>query len=636
MSKKQKILSTVLASSFLIGTVGCDVETVGLLTDVAKSFLKDLKDGNKATLDLATVDEEGNEQALASDEVERVEVDGQPVDFTFDDEGNIVLADLDFSSDVEVEAEVFLKGFDRPVLLVISPDGQKRDAIKKKAKISIDKKKKFVLNDRVETFKEGADEEVEFAKKAVPFKLGKIAEELKGKRVVGLFFDGQRVPQTDARVSKDGVLWVNVSAARRFLFSVTASQLAKKARKAKAKSVDITQSASFKKKKAALKKKVLKSKKRFVRRRVVTKTRVVKTTRIVRKSSSRTFRTAQTRGANISINIDLNATIRKLSPAQRAKLDARKKQIKQQQKAKLEAAKNRAKASAKKRKKKLVAGKAQFKGKELTAKKVANLSGAAKAKLAKEGSFVDRTLYIIAIGDDGKPCVFKFKLTAERIQDLYIKLEKRAKFAKAKANAARKRFEEASQSGDVEDLDEFVEEIAEETDEEELIISEGGADDLEVELEPEEIDEDSDTDGEQVDSVEEAEEIIEAEEIEEAVEEEVAEEIAADLEEETGEEVDPDEIELDIDEDDVEEIEAEEGLADEVEEEIVDEDLIDEQIDEEFEEAVEAEEEAEAEEEDAEAEELALEELLEEDEEFSEEDLVETSDEDAGEEFTEE
>lgn len=593
-NQKQAVLTSLLAGSFMLSTVGCTAQQIAAATDAAKQILAELKTGNSAELDLDLVDENGEEQALAQDEVESVMVDGQETPFTFDENGNIKLENFSFENDVEVEAEIKLKGVDEPAVIVIAPNGQARNAIKQKAKISFAKAngKRVLLQERIKTFRADLDPLVEAKKKSMKIKFGALQDKLKGKKIVAMYLDGARLPQSDVWIDEDGSVLMHVGLAKRILFN--ARHNFKKA-KAKAKNVSI-RTAQFEKKKAKMRKKILDKKSRFVRRRVVTKT-VVKT-----KTITKTFQTAQLR-KKVDINIDVNATLTKLNPEQKKKVDARKAQLK----------KNKQKLRAKRQKfqekagKALIAGAKKVRGKEINFRKAGKLRGQAAAHLAKEGVFINRTLYVVAKGQDGKLCVFKMNLTAERLQQLAEKLKARIQRAKARAQQARDKFKQEAQDH-ANDLDNFLEEQAALADEDEAIVAEG---EIELEAEAEDIDADSEAEVEEAADLAEVEEIIEAEEIEEELEAELQDELAAEVEEAGETLAEGEEVELDIDVADVDELEAEDPeLTDEVTTEVVDEDATD--LDAELAEAEEEAEEAEEEIDEQEAEELALEESVEE------------------------
>lgn len=618
---KKKLVTTLMASSLFLGT-SCTPEILTFATDLAGEVVSNefgkefgdltkealrgllqvfdlLESGNRLELNLVTVDDEGNETTIDTNDIESFRIAGtsySPRDLS----NNLIVDDFAFKNDVEAEAEIQLKGFESPTVVLVSPRGQSRNNIRLKGKIAYTEFQgpKVFLQDKVRTIRLEANELEEAKKTSVKLKTGPLAPKLKGKKIVVNCIDGEQLSPVDALIDEKGDLLFNISFARRILLA----QKVVENENVRRNSFSLRDE-NYERKKRAVRQRVLARRDQFIRREVFENSLV---------SSRRVdFNTKQfdfQNGFKFALDV-----LKKLAPEKKEKVEKKENEIKNERRSEIEERRNQQRSTSG-QDSDFVSGNTNIVGgRRLTRQNAAQFRGQAATKLAANGTYLPRTIYISAKPPGGgELCVFKLNITAKQLQSLATQINRRIEIAERKAKEARERLAKEAEKARKEQIDIIVEETAEEVYIEENII-EAEEDELAVELQAESISSESEDGVETASDLREVLEIIEAEEIEEELEDELAEELGGDV-------GNSDEFALDIDHKEVDSVEAEnEDITDEVGKTRIDEDKVD--LEELAKEADEEAKELDQDLEDAIATQLALEEALKEGE-LEQDDLV--------------
>lgn len=288
--QKTRIINTLLAGTVLLSTVGCSSESINAIAKGAgtaiataiKAFNETLTngDGNQAEVDLATVDELGNSTTVSSEQVEDVMVDGKRVNFAFNASGKMTIKNFPLNQ-ANAEAQVRLKGYDRPVIVLLHPgEGQSRGQIKVSAKISIANQgsRKVLLSQRAIDYVPAlseADMLKAQMKESIKLALGSAAaNKLKGKKIVSAWLDGDKIPQAQLWIDPMGHILVHNNVFLRYFMGLDGKGEVLR-NDDKITTVSFRESAAYKAKKTALRNKVLRNKEKYVVRKVVTEQKVV-------------------------------------------------------------------------------------------------------------------------------------------------------------------------------------------------------------------------------------------------------------------------------------------------------------------------------------------------------------------------
>lgn len=461
----KKVLLSLLAGSVFISGSGCTSEQLNLAVNLANQFLKDLESGNSASIDLQLVAESGQVTTVSNSDVEDVRIGGRRVKHRFNASGELLLEDFNLSDGAQAEAEVYLRGYQRPVIVVINPENQKRNNIRISAQVSVAStaQRKVVLDQRATITQVAKKDDLqEFLRNAVVFDLGsEAAAKLRGKQIVGVWLDGDRMPQNQLKVNTNGNVLMHTSAFLRYFMGLDAKGNFLQTDDSLT-TVSFRNSNAYKKIKENLRKKVLREKARYVETRVVTETRVVVTKKVV---TERRFVTQQIRAIPISqttlenrlrLQLALNrldaqkrAEIERkaqeektrLAVAERQKLDARLAELKQRQ-AELNARRPQSNLQV-----------VRVGNQTLENRQLASIRGLAATKLARDSKvYKNRTLYVLTRSQSGKMQLFKFVIKGKQVEVLAQRLEQRLNLAKQRADRARQRFSNAKGSVNVDEL----------------------------------------------------------------------------------------------------------------------------------------------------------------------------------------
>ncbi|MBT9546904.1 MAG: hypothetical protein IV090_16060 [Candidatus Sericytochromatia bacterium] len=461
----KKVLLSLLAGSVFITGSGCTPEQLNLAVNLANQFLKDLESGNSASIDLQLVAESGQVTTVSNSDVEDVKIGGRKVKHRFNASGELLLEDFNLSDGAQAEAEVYLRGYQRPVIVVINPENQKRNNIRISAQVSVaSTAQRNVVLDQRATITQVAkkDDLQEFLRNAVVFDLGsEAAAKLRGKQIVGVWLDGDRMPQNQIKVNTNGNVLMHTSAFLRFFMGLDAKGNFLNTDDSLT-TVSFRNSNAYKKIKENLRKKVLREKARYVQTRVVTETRVVVTKKVV---TERRFVTQQVRGVTISQTtlenrLRLQLALNRLDAQKRAEIE-RKAQEEKTRLAAAERQKLEARlAELKQRQAELNARRPQSNvqvvrvgNQTLESRQLASIRGLAATKLARDSKvYKNRTLYVLTRSQSGKMQLFKFVIKGKQVEVLAQRLEQRLNLAKQRADRARQRFSNAKGSVNVDEL----------------------------------------------------------------------------------------------------------------------------------------------------------------------------------------
>lgn len=464
MSFKKVLLSLLAGSVFITGS-GCTAEQLNLAVNLANQFLKDLESGNSASIDLQLVAESGQVTTVSNSDVEDVKIGGRKVKHRFNASGELLLEDFNLSDGAQAEAEVYLRGYQRPVIVVINPENQKRNNIRISAQVSVAStaQRKVVLDQRATITQVAKKDDLqEFLRNAVVFDLGsEAAAKLRGKQIVGVWLDGDRMPQNQLKVNTNGNVLMHTSAFLRFFMGLDAKGNFLNTDDSLT-TVSFRNSNAYKKIKENLRKKVLREKARYVQTRVVTETRVVVTKKVV---TERRFVTQQVRGVTISQTtlenrLRLQLALNRLDAQKRAEIE-RKAQEEKTRLAAAERQKLEARlAELKQRQAELNARRPQSNvqvvrvgNQTLESRQLASIRGLAATKLARDSKvYKNRTLYVLTRSQSGKMQLFKFVIKGKQVEVLAQRLEQRLNLAKQRADRARQRFSNAKGSVNVDEL----------------------------------------------------------------------------------------------------------------------------------------------------------------------------------------
>lgn len=473
MSLKKVVLSLLAGSLFISGT-GCTSEQLSLAVNLANQFLKELESGNSARIDLQLVAESGQISSVADGDVEDVRIGGRRVKHRFNASGELVVEDFNLSDGAQAEAEVYLRGYQRPVIVVINPENQRRNNIRINAQVSVAStaQRKVVLDQRATvTQVQKKDDLQEFLRNAVVFDLGsQAAAKLRGKQIVGVWLDGDRMPQNQLRVNTNGNVLMHTSAFLRYFMGLDAKGNFLRTDD-NLTTVSFRNANSYKKLKENLRKKVLREKARYVQTRVVTETRVVITKKVI---TEQRFVTQQLRVTPLSQTtlenrLRLQVALNRLDAQKRAEIERRAQEEKERlalaERQKLE----RRLAELKQRQAELNARRPQTNvevvrvgNRTLERRQLASIRGLAATKLARDSKvYKNRTLYVLTRTQAGKMQLYKFVINGKQIERLAQRLEQRLNLAKQRADRARQRFSNTQGSVNV---DELLSQVAAEVD----------------------------------------------------------------------------------------------------------------------------------------------------------------------------
>lgn len=464
MSFKKVLLSLLAGSVFITGS-GCTAEQLNLAVNLANQFLKDLESGNTASIDLQLVAESGQVSTVSDGDIEDVRIGGRKVKHRFSASGELVVEDFNLSDGAQAEAEVYLRGYQRPVIVVINPENQKRNNIRISAQVSVAStaQRKVVLDQRATvTQVQKKDDLQEFLRNAVVFDLGaQAAAKLKGKQIMGVWLDGDRMPQNQIKVQANGNVMMHTSAFLRYFMGLDAKGNFLRTDD-NLTTVSFRNSNAYKKLKDNLRKKVLREKARYVQTRVVTETRVVITKKVI---TEQRFVTQQIRAIPVSQTtldnrLRLQLALNRLDAQKRAEIERRA----QEEKTRLAAAERQKLearlAELKQRQAELNARRPQSNvqvvrvgNQTLERRQLASIRGLAATKLARDSKvYKNRTLYVLTRTPSGKMQLFKFVINAKQIERLAQRLEQRLNLAKQRADRARQRFTNVQGSVNVDEL----------------------------------------------------------------------------------------------------------------------------------------------------------------------------------------
>jgi hypothetical protein len=460
----KKILLSLLAGSLFISSTGCTTEQINLVANLANQFLQELESGNRASIDLKLVSDSGQYNSVSVNDVDDVRIGGRRVKYSFNASGELVIEDFNLSDGAQAEAEVYLRGYKRPVIVVINPENQKRNNIRLSAQATVSNvaQNNVILDQRATiTTLAKRDDLQEFLRNSVDFNLGsRASSQLRGKEIMGVWLDGDRMSQNQFRVNTNGHILMQTSAFLRFFMGLDAKGNFLQSDDNLA-TVSFRNSNNYKQLKDNLRKKVLREKTKYVQTRVITETRVIVTKKVI---TEQRFITQQVRTiplinqntANIRINLQVSlnrldaqkraeiekkAQEQRLAAAERQKLEQRLAELKQRE-AELNARQPQTNVQV-----------VRVGNKILDRRQLASIRGLAATKLARDNQvYKNRTLYVLTRTSKGTMQLYKFIISGKNIESVAQRLGQHLTLAKQRAAQARQRLVNVRSSVDVDNL----------------------------------------------------------------------------------------------------------------------------------------------------------------------------------------